>query len=297
MSRSSSTGGFLPASPRVLGVVGLGLIGTSIALAARRRWPHLSIVGVDHPPVLLHPTLISTLDVASSDLTALGEADTVVLAAPVDAIVAMLPTLASAVPRAQLIIDTGSTKRGIAAAARDAHLQSFVGGHPMAGAAGAGPGLARADLFDNRLWLLVDDRDEAPLAYAQAFIEGLGARVQRTDAETHDRVMAAVSHLPQLVASLLMSVVGDAVTPDGLAWAGGGLRDTTRLAASPAGMWTSVLASNADLLEPLITELATRLQAVAPQLTDAHEIERVFGDATSARDILDRHLARDSRFS
>jgi prephenate dehydrogenase len=89
----------------------------------------------------------------------------------------------------------------------------------------------------------------------------------------------------------LMSVVADAAKPDGLAWAGGGLRDTTRLAASPPGMWTSVLASNADLLAPLINELAARLQAIAPRLDDGPEIARVFDDAIAARAVLDDRRA------
>jgi prephenate dehydrogenase len=272
----------------VLGIVGLGLIGTSVALAARRRWPSVRIVGVDRPTVLLHPTVVAALNVASPDLRTIADADVLVLAAPVDVIVATLPQLRGIVPDAELIIDTGSTKRHIAGAAERAGLHTFVGGHPMAGAASGGPDLSRADLFDNRPWLLVESPDAALVSRARSFVEALGARAEVVDAATHDAVMAAVSHVPQVVASILMTLVADAATDTGLAWAGNGLRDTTRLASSPPEMWASVLASNADRIAPLLTDLGTQLQTLAAHLDDAEEIERVFRAAAAARARLDR---------
>lgn len=287
MSAPPGTGGLLPASPRVLGIVGLGLIGTSVALAARRRWPDVHIIGVDHPPVLLQPKVVAALDVAAPDLPALKGADVIVLATPVDAIVSTLQRLPDIVSEPRLVIDTGSTKRDIMAAARLAGVPSFVGGHPMAGAAGAGAELARADLFDNRVWLLIESADDALLSAARAFVEALGARPIVASADTHDAVMAAVSHTPQIVASLLMTLVAEKVEADGLAWSGGGLRDTTRLAASPPGMWTSVLATNADLIAPLLVDLAARLHALAGSLGDKEVVERVLRDASHARARLD----------
>lgn len=290
MSSSLSTGGFLPASPRVLGVVGLGLIGTSVALAARRRWPDLRVIGVDRPSVLLQPTVTGALDIASPDLPALASADIIVLATPVDAIAATLARLAAIATDAQLIIDTGSTKRDIMRAAAAAGLQTFVGGHPMAGGAHAGADFARADLFDEQRWFVVDGLAAERSAAADAFVAGLGARPERVDAETHDAVMAAVSHLPQVVASVLMTVVGHAVGEAGetrLAWAGGGLRDTTRLASSSPEMWTSLLASNADQVAPLLLEVSERLGALAGDLRDAPAVARAFHDAAAVRARLD----------
>lgn len=288
MSPSPSTGGHLPASPRVLGLVGLGLIGTSIARAARRRWPTCRIVGVDRPDVLLHPAIVDTIDLASSDLQALIDADIVVLAAPVDAIRALLPQLAAVAPQARLILDAGSTKQAIVEGAAAAGLTKFIGGHPMAGAAAGGPDLSRADLFDGRRWFLVDTPDGELLASARAFVEGLGARVEVVDAATHDLVMAAVSHLPQVVASVLMALVDETVDEARLGWAGGGLRDTTRLAASPPGMWTSVLAANAQHLAPLLIELGGRLQRIAQRLDDPAAVARAFHAANAGRARLDR---------
>lgn len=287
MSSPLSTGGFLPASPRVLGVVGVGLIGTSIALAARRRWPDAQIVGIDRPSVLLHPTVAAALDIGSPDLVALSPADVVVLATPVDAIRNTLRALPAAAPCAGLVLDTGSTKRTIMAAAKDVGMRTFVGGHPMTGAARAGPDLARADFFDDRTWFLVDGLDPALTVAAQAFVEALGARVQRVDADTHDRVMAAVSHLPQVVASVLMTIVADAAGADGMAWSGNGLRDTTRLASSAGEMWSSLLASNSDRVAPLLIDLSDRLRELAAHLDEPSAIERIFHAAAEARTTLD----------
>lgn len=293
MMAAPSTGGSLPASPRVLGIVGLGLIGASVALAARRRWPGLRIVGVDRPPVLVHPVVVATVDVAAAALDAvslnsLAEAEILVLATPVDVIETLLPALPAAAPHARLVLDCGSTKRGIVAAARRAGLRTFVGGHPMAGAAAGGPDRARADLFDGRPWLLADEAEAASLEAARAFVAALGARPAVVPADAHDAAMAAVSHLPQVVASVLMTVAAEAAGDRGLAWAGGGLRDTTRLAASPPGMWTSVLAANADCLAPLLRTTAARLETIAAQLTDAGAIEQLFQAAQAARARLDR---------
>jgi prephenate dehydrogenase len=287
MTSSLSTGGSLPASPRVLGVVGVGLIGTSVALAARRRWPDVRIIGVDRPAVLLQQNVAHTIDIPSPDLAPLRAADVIVLATPVDAIQDTIRALPRASTQAALILDTGSTKRHIMATARDAGLRNFVGGHPMAGAALPGTALARADLFDGRIWFLVDGPTTELTMAARAFVEGLGARVQCVDADTHDRVVAAVSHLPQVVASVLMTVVADAAGSDGLAWSGNGLRDTTRLAASSADMWTSLLASNASYVAPLLVEVGNALRGLAEKLDDQRAIEQVFRHAAAARARLD----------
>lgn len=288
MTASPGTGGALPASPRVLGIVGLGLIGTSVALAARRRWPDVHIIGVDHPPVLLQPKVAAVLDVAAPDLPTLKGAEVVVLATPVDAIASIVQRLPEILSEPRLVIDTGSTKRDVVDAARRAGLSSFVGGHPMAGAASAGAELGRADLFDGRPWLLIENADETAMATARTFVEAFGARAIVTSAETHDTVMAAVSHTPQIVASLLMTVIAERATAEGLGWAAGGLRDTTRIAANqPGGMWTSVLASNADCIAPLLLDLAARLQTLAGHLDDRDAVERVFRDGSAARARLD----------
>jgi prephenate dehydrogenase len=253
-----------------LAIVGAGLIGTSVRLAAERRWPGMPIACFDR----------------GDALDSLHRADLVLLATPVDVILALIPGLPGRVRGGALILDTGSTKHAIVSAARSAGLARFVGGHPMAGAAVGGPGAARADLFHGKPWFLVRGAATAlAVEAAHEFVTGLGARpvALEDDGEQHDRVMAAVSHLPQVVASALMARVGDAVGAEGLAWSGAGLRDTTRLAASDASVWASVLATNAGELRPLIRQLARDLDGIADRLDDADAVRELFDRARRSR--------------
>lgn len=256
-----------PSAP-ALAVVGDGLIGRSVRLAWLRRHPEAEVTSLDR----------------GSDPEGLYAADIVVLAAPVNAILEMVPELPRIAPRASLIVDTGSTKQAIAAAAAAAGLQNFVPGHPMAGGSTTGPSGARADLFDGRTWLLVvGGLDEALREQARRFVEWLGAvPVETPDrGALHDRVVAAVSHLPQIVASALLARVGESVGADGLRWSGGGLRDTTRLAESRPDIWRSIVATNQDAIAPLLKALAADLDALADRLDDPDAIDDLFARAHS----------------
>jgi prephenate dehydrogenase len=255
-----------------LAIIGPGLIGTSVALAAHRAWPDVELIEVDRH---------------GSVATARG-ADIIVLATPVDAIIEVLRDQSQHFGDA-LVLDAGSTKRAIVAAARAAGVANFVGGHPMAGAARSGPSAARADLFDGRPWFLIATVDRGPLARARNFVEALGATaiVLDDDGGEHDRIMAAVSHLPQVVASVLMTVVGNAAGEHGLAWAGSGLGDTTRLAASDASVWESILSTNAVELRPLLLQLADKLLQTADELDDAAALRELFATANRYRAIVD----------
>jgi len=256
--------------PDTLAIVGPGLIGSSVKLAARRRWPALRIHVVDR----------------GQPLSTIGDADVVVLAAPIDAILETIPQLPRLIQPTVLVIDTGSTKRAIMAAASEANLRQFVGGHPMAGGTSAAE--ARADLFDRRPWFLVNPDAPDAMLRAAKFVEALGAvPVMLGDrGEEHDRVMAAISHLPQVTASMLMAIVSRSVQPQHLHWAGNGLRDTTRLAASPADMWQSVLATNRQELKPLLKYLAAALDAFADHLDDPDAVRALFEEANRAKSSL-----------
>jgi len=266
-------------------IAGLGLIGGSIALAARRRWPGITIVGVDRPAVVAEADARHLVDRASINLGAMDEADLVILAAPVFANVELLSQLSRAISHTAIVTDTGSTKRAIAAAAAGLPDRLiFAGGHPMAGGADGGLSAARADLFDGRPWLLATaDIPAAAGKRLMAFVEGLGARPVAVDAETHDRVLAYVSHLPQLAASALMDVVGAGVGEPGLAWSGRGLADTTRLAASEATIWRDIVSSNRDNVGEALDALIAALQALRGDLDSGAELERIFTSAARWR--------------
>lgn len=252
-----------------LAIVGPGLIGTSVALAAARRWPGLEVRTVDQ----------------GDPLEAIGDSLVVVLAMPVDIIIQTLPRLGAVLHREALVIDTGSTKRAVMAAAAAAGLPHFVGGHPMAGGTSTGPAEARADLFDGRTWFLTNPDAPDAVRRAVTFVEALGARptVLTDHGEEHDRLMAAVSHLPQLVANALMITAARAVGADDLQWAGKGLRDTTRLASSQASVWQSVLASNQAEIKPLLQAMAADLVAIADRLDDPEAVREFFDEAARAK--------------
>lgn len=259
----------MPDTQPRLAIVGPGLIGTSIALAAARRWPGLEVRTVDQ----------------GEPLEAISDSLVVVLAMPVDAIIQTLPRLGAIMHRQALVLDTGSTKRAVMAAASAAGLTQFVGGHPMAGGTSTGPADARADLFDGRAWFLTNPDAPDAVRRAVKFVEALGAKpIVLTDrGQEHDRLMAAVSHLPQLVASALMITAARAVGDDNLKWAGKGLRDTTRLASSQASVWQSVLASNSAEIKPLLRLLAADLVTLSDQLDDREAVGKFFDEAARAK--------------
>lgn len=256
-------------------MVGVGLIGASIAKAAAGTWPAVDVVPID----------------AGDDLARAAGADLIVLAAPVLANVAILPALPRLSP-GTLVTDVSSTKRFITVAAGAVPGLTFIGGHPMAGAARGGAANARADLFRGRPWILTPGADHiGPLQRLEAFVAGLGGVPHIMTPDLHDRLVGAVSHLPQLTASALMHVVGTLAGDPGLEIAGAGLADTTRLAASPAEIWKDVAATNHDVLRPALDALIATLAEMRDSLETGDGIEAVFASACRWRQELDRSRA------
>jgi prephenate dehydrogenase len=274
-----------------VGIVGLGLIGGSIALAARRLWPTSLVVAVDNKDVLETAMRLHAIDVAADDPVVLAEVDLVILAAPVRQNLALLDQLEENVRQPAVVTDTGSTKREMVEAARRLPRQfTFVGGHPLAGAAAGGLEHAREDIFKGRPWILTPSGDGGGEAVEKlfAFIEALGAIPRVMSAAAHDRQLAFLSHLPQLTASALMHVVGEAVGEDALALAGRGLIDTTRLASSPAEIWKDIAATNADELRAALETLIAVLRDLQDDLATGERVEEVFASAGEWRRLLTR---------
>src|SRR3954470_19882047 len=200
------TEGQTPIFPKI-GIVGLGLIGGSIALAARELWPASLVIAVDNKDVLETAMRLHAIDVAADDLIVLAEADLIVLAAPARQNIALLEALDENVRQAAVVTDTSSTKREIVAAARRLPARfTFVGGHPLGGAAKGGLEHARPELFKGRPWLLTPTGDASGEAVEKlsAFVRALGAEPRLIAPVAHDRLLAYLSHLPQLTASALM---------------------------------------------------------------------------------------------
>jgi prephenate dehydrogenase len=269
-----------------IGIVGLGLIGGSIALAARQIWPRGLVIGVDHKDVLEEAMRRHAIDVAADDLIVLAEADLVILAAPARQNIALLADLDENVRQPAIVTDTGSTKRAVVDAAKALPPRfTFVGGHPLGGAAKGGLEHARPDLFSGRPWLLTPQGDAGGAAVEKlsAFARALGSEPHVLAPEAHDRLLAFLSHLPQLTASALMQVVGEAVGERGLALAGRGLVDTTRLASSPAEIWRDVAATNADEIGPALDALIATLQALRDDLPVGDRLAETFTSASRWR--------------
>ena len=272
-----------------IGIIGLGLIGGSIALAARQLWPKALVIAVDNKDVLETAMRLHAVDVGAEDLVVLAEADLVVLAAPVKQNIALLAELDAHVRQPAIVTDTGSTKREIVAAARQLPPRfTFVGGHPLAGAARGGLENARPDLFMGRPWLLtaVGERDSAAAEKVSTFVRALGAQPRTVAADAHDRLVAFLSHLPQLTASALMHVVGGAVGAEGLTLAGRGLADTTRLASSPSEIWRDIAATNADELAAALDALIDLLTDLRADLATGERLADVFEDARRWRELI-----------
>ena len=271
-----------------IGIVGLGLIGGSIALAARQLWPKALVIGVDNKDVLETAMRLHAIDVAADDLIVLAEADIVILAAPVRTNITLLAELDGNIRQPALVTDTGSTKRDIMAAAGSLPARfTFIGGHPLAGAAHGGLEHARPDLFSGRPWLLTANAASAgggaALAKLTGFVQALGAVPRVMGVQAHDRLLAFLSHLPQLTASALMQVVGESVGQEGLSLAGRGLADTTRLASSPPDIWKDIAATNADEIGPALDALIALLQDLRRDLPDGEKLADVFTDAARWR--------------
>ena len=271
---------------RSVSIIGLGLIGGSIALAVRERWPAVRIAGVDRKAVLAHALSSSAIDRAADSAADGSDADLIILAAPVRQNLKLLPEVVQRLRATSVVTDVGSTKQDIVEAARALGCAgSFVGGHPIGGAEQGGFGFARPDLFRHRPWIFTPATGTSAAALDRlfTFAQALGARPSTMDAPAHDRLMAFLSHLPQLVASALMDVIGANAGESGLRLAGRGLVDTTRLASSPPETWRDVCATNADAVGDALDVLIARLSELRADLRGGDSVSRIFTEAARWR--------------
>jgi prephenate dehydrogenase len=273
-------------------IAGVGLIGGSIALAIRERWPSVRITGVDSAAALAHALSSNAIDSGAADITAACDANLIVLAAPVAANLRLLQQVGPCAGPDTVITDVGGTKRDIVAAAQQLpRPEMFVGGHPIGGAERGGFGFARANLLRGRPWIFTPHgTSDSALSALMVLARELGAEPTSIDAATHDRVMAYVSHLPQLAATALMHVAGGGAEADGLKLSGRGLLDTTRLASSPASVWRDICTSNADLIARALDELIAALTSIRADLEHGDALTELFTDAAHWRaELLKRH--------
>jgi prephenate dehydrogenase len=251
-------------------VLGVGLIGGSIGLAARTH-AGARVSGWDPDPrVRVRALELGAIDEQASDISgAVGDADVVFVAAPVGALPETVhAALASAGP-GTVVTDVGSTKRAVVEAG--VGDERFVGGHPLAGAETAGVEHARPDLFDGAIWYLVPARGStAGVLYERLhrLLTSFGAQPAAIDADTHDRLMASVSHLPHVLANLLVAQAASVLGGEDqrLPAVGPSFRDATRVAGANTAIWTDIYLSNRDALIAGIDGLTARLADVREAL-------------------------------
>jgi prephenate dehydrogenase len=247
----------------IVAVVGVGVIGGSVGLAARRRLG-ATVRGVD--PRAAEAVQAGAIEEAHDDLrAALDEADAAFVAVPVAALPETVAAVLAAAPPGCVVTDVGSTKRAVVAASGD---ERFVGGHPLAGSEAAGVAHAREDLFDDAIWYLTPTSTTSGLMIERLHrvITGLGARPVATEADTHDRMMAAVSHLPHVVANVLVGLAGRALDGERLPPTGPSFRDATRVAGANPALWPDIYLANRDALLPAIDATLARLGAARDAL-------------------------------
>jgi prephenate dehydrogenase len=254
-----------------VGVIGLGLIGGSVALAARERLG-AHVTGFDASPEARERALArGAVDAIAPDVAgAVADADVVWVATPVGALPAAVAASLDAAGSATVVTDVGSTKRRIVAAVED---QRFVGGHPLAGAETAGIDNARADLFAGATWYLTPTERTSGILFERLHraIVGLGAQPAAIDAAQHDAVLAAVSHLPHVVANVLVSGAAQALAAEDVRVpaAGPSFRDATRVAGASNAIWRDIYLANADALIDRIDDAIARLRDVRVALAAA----------------------------
>jgi prephenate dehydrogenase len=267
-----------------LAVVGTGLVGSSVALAARRSGV-TRVTGWDADAATLREAAgaKAVASAAGSLADAVAGAELVVVAVPVGSLAETALEVLAAAGAESTVTDVGSTKRALARAVDDAR---FVPGHPLAGGATGGPARAAADLFDGATWFLtpLPATDPARLALVERFVTSLGAHPVRLNADDHDRLLALTSHLPHAVANLLMRGVASA-GEEALGYAGAALREMTRVAGANAAVWADIFVENGDLIADAVAAQRDELQQVERALRprDRGFFESWIAEAADAR--------------
>jgi prephenate dehydrogenase len=272
-------------------VIGTGLVGTSIALAASRAGDHVHGWDAD-AGVLSRASRRAPLQPTTSLEEAVAGTTLVFVCTPVPSIASLAARALAGAPEA-VVSDVGSVKSHlmleVEAASRPQDSGRFVGGHPMGGSERSGPEWAAPSIVDGIVWVLTPSQRTEPQATSRlsGWIERIGARPVVMDPLRHDRLVAMVSHLPQVASTALMGLAADeeAGEPDILLLAAGGFRDLTRLAASSPHLWSDILLANGEQIAEAIDLYTKRLSEIRDMVMQGSggEVERAFSQAKDAR--------------
>jgi prephenate dehydrogenase len=276
--------------PRRLSILGVGLLGGSIGLAARQRIKGCRVVGYAHRRATLEAALrLGAVDEAYEEArAAVRDADLVILCTPVGILGSLLREIAGDLASGAVVTDVGSTKESVVDAAGEAlpATARFVGSHPMAGSEKRGVEFAREDLFDGAVCITTPAArtDPGALGQVEAFWQLLGMRTTRLSPVDHDRLLADVSHLPHAVAAALVSMQQDPA----LGLCGKGFADLTRIAAGDPGLWRDILLDNRKNVRQSIDRLIVELRRLSRLLESeaSGELEQWLRSASDRRQSL-----------
>jgi len=277
-------------------IIGVGLIGGSIALSIKEEFPQYDIVGIDTELQFIHEALaLGIIDWGTIDLTqGVENADVIIIATPVKATENIIEQLGNTkIKDSCIITDVGSTKHNIyemAECFRDKGI-SFIGGHPMAGSERSGVKAANRRLFENAYYVLTPSEwaKEEDIESLKTLLESTKAEIIIMSSKTHDQVVGAISHLPHIVASALVNLIREKKSnPYYTALAAGGFRDITRIASASVDMWRDIVISNKESMLQIITDWERHISEIkkAIEVNDIEQIEEFFTTAKNFRDDL-----------
>ncbi len=283
-------------------IIGIGLIGGSIGLALKKHRPDLEIIGYDRPEVLDQAMKRKAIDQPAVLLQdAVQEADLVILAVPISKILHLTTEIAPYLRAGAIVTDVGSVKGPVIEHAQKVLPESvtFIGGHPMAGSEKSGVHHADPFLFENATYVLCPPEETEPEAFAEDYedliniLRSIGARIFILPAKRHDRIAAAVSHLPQLLSVALVNYVGGFHEEDDafLRLAAGGFRDMTRIASSSFEMWRDILVANEGPILDMLAGFTTSVQQMRHRVfsNDLEALNDAFQQARIGRDLIPKH--------
>ncbi len=277
-------------------VFGVGLIGGSLARALKESGTAGHVIGVGRAMANLQKAKDSGAidEIQVNPIQAVTDADLIVLATPVNAIAELIQVIAPAMSQEKILTDVGSVKQGIVQSARQAlgrHIGRFVPGHPVAGKEKTGIDAASADLFDNHKVILtpLPETNAEALERVRKMWESTGAQVKNMSVEEHDRVLSVTSHLPHILAYVMMDfLAGRSDQRSCYEMTAGGFYDFTRTASSDPEMWRDISLMNSECLTRHIREYQEKLEGVVCMIRnmDGEGIENLFASARQARNLI-----------
>ncbi|HER24775.1 MAG TPA: prephenate dehydrogenase [Candidatus Atribacteria bacterium] len=280
----------------MISIIGVGLIGGSLGLALKKKKPNFKIMGIDKPGIIDRALARGAIDEGAINLEeGLKKADVVILSTPVKTILDLLTQINPFLKRGCLVTDTGSTKRQVVEKATEVLSKDvfFIGGHPMAGSEKYSIEEANSQLFNDKTYILTPTNKNNLIAQKRMFllIKTIGAKKLILDPQEHDKIIAAISHLPQILAVSLTNMISKLIQEENdqhyFKVIGGGFKDMTRIASSPYKMWEDICQTNKENILSSIQEFRNYLEAIEEKLkNDPGSLKEEFQKASKLRETL-----------